>query len=818
MDLITVIGILAAIVGIAAGVVQVIDYLQKQRAPAQRRGAASTTSAVPPETPSDQTAPPTVQPEDSLRDGDLLVEGTLSAVPTQRSLTAPAAVEGEPMLEEPGQGIESVLQRLEQLDQDTNEVLAQIAHDVLEGKCVFMIGAGCSIQAGMPSGRQLTRLLKERAHWSCESDRLPDVAQTYVDHRRRGDLEAIIYRALRDRERARELDGSPTIRPTLAHQALARIASLAPRMTAILTTNWDRLLEQALSEELVAYTPVASDQAVTSADPKHLRVVKLHGDVELRGYTIAREDFDNYASNHPRLVELWKECLRNCTLVVVGYGLEDRSFLDVYRMVLSTMGNAARPFYVVLPRTHREKRQHWQERMGVSEFLDLDADTFTVALYRRINTFANRQKELDLVHRLLQGLDVDGRSKRVIEFYGVPGIGKTSLLKCIRDTPDTIPTTLIHLNEHRFQDQVARQSILAQMCADLAIDETEDEETFVRRLAPYHAMFLFDATDRVDEQTLRWLGDLLRRLPRAFAVFAGRRPRLHTCWRGSAALTGELARPRRLGPFAMIDARQQIERELFWDRALAESLYNLTEGHPGIIREALQWLKQRRASPGWSAMLRDERQMGSLLEGWIDRCILNDVEPDLRPIVKQVAFLRSFSPGDLRFILPDGREQPVGYFDGLIKERLMPTGLIDWQRLKVYRLDPTVQRLILRSARLKSPQQFAATCRQVQRLYDTYIESRPERCGQFVVEKLYHLASEGYALGWSDDDLKAALLQMLETDLARADCADMARDVQEVLENDIELQELVPDIYPDLLRSVGQISQRFELGQPETDL
>jgi len=635
-----------------------------------------------------------------------------------------------------------------------------------------------------------------------------------VDQRRRGDLEAIIYRALKDRERAR---GSPTIRPTFAHQALARIVSLSPHMMAILTTNWDRLLEQALDEEPVAYTTVASDQAVASADSKRLRVIKLHGDVESREYTIAREDFAHYAANHPRLVELWKECLRNCTLVVVGYGLEDRSFLDVYHMVLDTLGgkDAARPFYVVLPYTHREKRRHWRERMGVSEFIDLDADTFTVALYCQINVFANRQGELDLVYRLLQALDVDGRSKRIVEFYGVPGIGKTSLLERVRDKPDTIPATLIRLGEQCFQGQVARQAILAQMSTDLAIGETGDEEIFVRRLSPYQAILLFDATDQADEQTLRWLGDLLCRLPRAFAIFAGRRPLLHTCWRGSAALTRELARPRRLGPFAVADARQQIERELFWDRALAEYLYDLTGGHPGIIREALQWLKDQRTSPGWSATLRDERQMGLLLEEWIDRCILDSVEPDLGSIIKQVAALRSFSPGDLRLILPDAQGQPVGYFDRLIKERLVPSGLVDWQGLKVYRLDPTVQRLVLHSVRLKSPQQFAEVCRRIRRLYDTYVESHPERCGQFVVEKLYHLASEGYALEWSNDDLRAALLRALEADLARADEASVAEDVREVLENDVELQELMPEVYPDLLRSARQMSEQLVSGQLE---
>ncbi|MCW2388770.1 hypothetical protein M2333_001816 [Sphingobium sp. B11D3B] len=157
------------------------------------------------------------------------------------------------------------------------------------GVQALLIGSGISRSAGVPTGWEITLDLIKRlagvqgivdeadwATWYQErygkspsySEILDVVAATPAERR------SIIHGYVES-----HVDGELR-QPTRAHQAIARLVALGA-IRVILTTNFDRLLENALRDAGVEPTVIASDDAIEGAVPLvHSRctVIKLHGD------------------------------------------------------------------------------------------------------------------------------------------------------------------------------------------------------------------------------------------------------------------------------------------------------------------------------------------------------------------------------------------------------------------------------------------------------------------------------------------------------------------------------------------------------------
>jgi SIR2-like domain len=172
--------------------------------------------------------------------------------------------------------------------------LNSLAFSVYENKAVYcvLLGSGVSRAAEIPTGWEITLDLVRRVaalegvtdqpNWSNwykdangkepgYSDLLDQLAATPDE--RRSILHSYIEPDEDDIAAGRKV-------PTKAHRAIARLVQ-ASYVRVILTTNFDRLMENALRDVGVEPTVIASEDALKGAVPLiHSRcyVVKLHGD------------------------------------------------------------------------------------------------------------------------------------------------------------------------------------------------------------------------------------------------------------------------------------------------------------------------------------------------------------------------------------------------------------------------------------------------------------------------------------------------------------------------------------------------------------
>lgn len=158
------------------------------------------------------------------------------------------------------------------------------------GTCAVLVGSGLSRAAGIPTGWEITLDLVRRlaalkgvtdaadwAEWYRNefggaepnySTIIDALAKTAAERR------ALLHRYIEPE------NGDDNRKPTQAHRALARLVKEGA-VRVILTTNFDRLIENALRDEGIEPTVITDEHGLAGATPlthATCTIIKLHGD------------------------------------------------------------------------------------------------------------------------------------------------------------------------------------------------------------------------------------------------------------------------------------------------------------------------------------------------------------------------------------------------------------------------------------------------------------------------------------------------------------------------------------------------------------
>jgi hypothetical protein len=292
-----------------------------------------------------------------------------------------------------------------------NDPQTQLAFSIYENKGIFavLLGSGLSRAAEIPTGWEITLDIVRRVALAQGVGEQPDWAEWHRNQtgeepsysalleelasspeERRSILHSYIEPTEEDRQEGRKV-------PTTAHHAIAALVR-GGYIRVILTTNFDRLLENALREAGVEPTVVASVDALTGAEPiTHTAcyILKLHGD-----YKDARIlNTDTGLSGYPAAYDgLLDRILDEHGLIVCGWSGE--------------WDHALRAAFLRAP--NRRYSVFWatRGRLGdrAQELIDhrrahvvsiADADRFFSMLHQRVETLEQSQRQNPLSIDLL---------------------------------------------------------------------------------------------------------------------------------------------------------------------------------------------------------------------------------------------------------------------------------------------------------------------------------------------------------------------------------------------------------------------------------
>ena len=269
------------------------------------------------------------------------------------------------------------------------------------GVYALLVGSGLSRGAGIPTGWEVTLdLIRRQALAQGESDQ-PDWASWYRTKyakepsyselvaelgfspiERRAILHGYIEPTSDDLQEGRKL-------PTSAHLAIAELVRDG-YIRVILTTNFDRLLENALRERGVEPTVIDSVDALRGAEPlAHAMcyLVKLHGDYKDARILNTHAELVQYP---PEYNDLLDRVLDEHGLVVCGWSGEWDEAL--YRAFMRNSSRRYSLFWATRGQLRDEGKRIVAHRQGHILSID-DADNFLLTLRDRVQTLARTHRQ-----------------------------------------------------------------------------------------------------------------------------------------------------------------------------------------------------------------------------------------------------------------------------------------------------------------------------------------------------------------------------------------------------------------------------------------
>ncbi len=218
------------------------------------------------------------------------------------------------------------------------------------GVQALLIGSGISRSAGVPTGWEITLdLIRRLAGVQGVTDE-QDWSSWYRERYKKDPSYSEILDAVATKPAERraiihsyiESDhGEEPRRPTAAHVAIANLVARGS-VRVILTTNFDRLLENALRDVGIEPTVIASDDAIVGATPLvhcPCTIIKLHGDYMDARIKNTQDELEAYS---PTLDALVDRVLDEYGLIIAGWSGDWDTAL---RSAISRAPNRRYPLY-----------------------------------------------------------------------------------------------------------------------------------------------------------------------------------------------------------------------------------------------------------------------------------------------------------------------------------------------------------------------------------------------------------------------------------------------------------------------------------------
>jgi len=293
----------------------------------------------------------------------------------------------------------------------SDDPITQLAFSVYENKKVFalLLGSGLSRAAEIPTGWEITLDLIRRVALAQGIEEQTDWAQWYrgavgeepnystlleelalSPEERRSVLHGYIEPTETDREEGRKL-------PTRAHLAIADLVR-AGFIRVIITTNFDRLMENALRERGVEPTIVASTDALIGAAPiihSACYILKLHGDYKDARILNTDVELGAYPPEYDRLLD---RILDEHGLIVAGWSGE---WDHALRAAILRAPNRRYPTYWAARGALGEGANELVTHRGARITPISDADGFFSGLNQTVETIAQTHRQNPLGVELL---------------------------------------------------------------------------------------------------------------------------------------------------------------------------------------------------------------------------------------------------------------------------------------------------------------------------------------------------------------------------------------------------------------------------------
>jgi hypothetical protein len=137
-----------------------------------------------------------------------------------------------------------------------------------------------------------------------------------------------------------------SIHPDKAHKSFAKLP-----FQLVATTNFDYLLEESYSTTNHKFCRTIIDEEqlpIINNNPKHLNLLKIHGDLSHPSRLIAtEEDYDSFLNKFPMIATYITNLFISKTVLFIGYSVDDTDIRQIFQMIKDRLGTLKRRAYTI---------------------------------------------------------------------------------------------------------------------------------------------------------------------------------------------------------------------------------------------------------------------------------------------------------------------------------------------------------------------------------------------------------------------------------------------------------------------------------------
>ena len=212
--------------------------------------------------------------------------------------------------------------------------------DLVNNRCIPIIGAGFSKNAEIPVGKQML-------DWDGLGRAIAELIPDFQFSNSLDALSSYSYEYSRTNliEKTSELLLVDSIKPGETHKAFCNLP-----FELVVTTNFEFLLEQGYNLVNKFCRPIIEEEQLSiSSKNQGVSLLKLHGDINHpRRLVITEDDYDRFLSTYPMLSTFLSNLLITKTPLFIGYSLDDNDFRQIWQLITDRLGSLKRQAYTIL--------------------------------------------------------------------------------------------------------------------------------------------------------------------------------------------------------------------------------------------------------------------------------------------------------------------------------------------------------------------------------------------------------------------------------------------------------------------------------------
>lgn len=207
-----------------------------------------------------------------------------------------------------------------------------LAQELEKNKLVIFVGAGVSMNSGLPNWKNLVKKfanglgIEKENYTSEEFLEIPEIYYNTFGKIR-------YYEIL-------ETEFNNSYLPNSVHDTLKKLD-----LNYVITTNYDNLIEDSLNKEK-KYDIIKKEEELAYSKSNKM-IIKMHGDIENRNTVLKKSDYDAYEEKFPLITTFIKGLFTTNTVMFIGYSLNDINVKNIMKWISDILKEDFRRVYLV---------------------------------------------------------------------------------------------------------------------------------------------------------------------------------------------------------------------------------------------------------------------------------------------------------------------------------------------------------------------------------------------------------------------------------------------------------------------------------------